>query len=56
MSAPDCVNIPIVNDNCMEGVERFNVSLEMVDGESDDIMFGISSATVSIMDDHDQYG
>ena len=57
VSTPDCVSIPIVNDNCMEEVERFNVSLEMVDGEGNDIiMFGTSSATVYIMDDQDQYG
>ena len=56
VSTPDCVSIPIVNDNCMEEVERFNVSLEMVDGEGNDIMFGTSSATVYITDDQDPYG
>ncbi|CAI7990830.1 hypothetical protein GBAR_LOCUS555 [Geodia barretti] len=55
VSTPDCVSIPIVNDNCMEEVERFNVSLEMVDGEGNDIMFGTSSATVYITDDQDPY-
>ena len=48
---PQTVNITIVDDDLLEVTEDFDVSLNIVSGNGNSqIVFGISSATVSIAD------
>ena len=48
---PQTVNITIIDDDFLELTEDFDVSLNIVSGnDNSQIVFGISSATVSIAD------
>ncbi len=46
---PQCINIPITNDNVLESIETFSV--ELITSEPGVVLLSPSSAVISILDD-----